>query len=36
MGTFGLKVLLTLNIMDFENVALIKFVHIDVIVGMNA
>jgi hypothetical protein len=28
--------LLTLDIMDFENVALIKLVHIYVIKGMNA
>jgi hypothetical protein len=36
LNTFGSKVLLTLKIMDFENVALIKVVHIYVIEGMNA
>jgi hypothetical protein len=35
LSTFGSKVLLTLKIMDFENVALIKVVHIYVIEGMN-
>jgi hypothetical protein len=33
---FGSKVFLTLNIMDFENVALTKVVRIYVIEGMNA
>jgi hypothetical protein len=28
LSTFGLKVLLTLKVMDFENVALTKVVHI--------
>jgi hypothetical protein len=36
LNTFGSKVFLTLKIMDFENVALIKVVHIYVIQGMNA
>jgi hypothetical protein len=36
LSTFGSKVLLTLKIMDFENVALTKIVHIYVIKGMNA
>ncbi len=36
LNTFGLKVLLTLKIMDFENVPLIKVVHVYVIEGMNA
>jgi hypothetical protein len=35
-NTFGLKVLLTLKMMDFENAALTKVVHIHVIEGMNA
>jgi hypothetical protein len=35
-STFGSKVFLTLKIMDFENVALTKIVHIHVIEGMNA
>jgi len=35
LSTFGSKVLLTLKIMDFENVALTKVVHICVIEGMN-
>jgi hypothetical protein len=35
LNTFGPKVLLTLKIMDFENVALTKVVHIYVIEGMN-
>jgi len=35
LSTFGSNVLLTLKIMDFENVAL-KKVHIYVIKGMNA
>jgi hypothetical protein len=34
-STFGSKVLLTLKIMDFENVTLAKVVHIYVIEGMN-
>jgi hypothetical protein len=36
LSTFGSKVLLTLKIMDFENVFFIKVVHIYVIKGMNA
>jgi hypothetical protein len=36
LNTFGLKVFLTLKIMDFESVALTKVVHIYVIEGMNA
>jgi hypothetical protein len=40
LSTFGSKVLLTLKIMDFENVALTKVVHIYIYVcvieGMNA
>jgi hypothetical protein len=36
LNTFGSKVFLTLKIMDFENVALTKVVHIYVIKGMNA
>ncbi len=36
LNTFGLKVLLTLLIMDFENVPLTKVAHVDVIEGMNA
>jgi hypothetical protein len=35
LSTFGPKVLLPLKIMDFENVALTKVVHIYVIEGMN-
>jgi hypothetical protein len=35
LNTFGSNVLLTLKIMDFENVSLIKIVHIYVINGMN-
>ncbi len=35
-NTFGSNMLLTLKIMDFENVALTKVVHIYVIKGMNA
>jgi hypothetical protein len=35
-STFGSNVLLTLKIMEFENVALTKVVHIYVIEGMNA
>jgi hypothetical protein len=33
---FGSKVLVTLKIMDFENVLLTKIVHSYVIKGMNA
>jgi hypothetical protein len=36
LNTFDSKVQLTLKIMDFESVALIKVVHIYVIEGMNA
>jgi hypothetical protein len=36
LRTFSLKVFLTLKIMDFENVTLIKVVHIYVMEGMNA
>jgi len=36
LSRFGSKMLSTLKIMDFENVVLIKFVHIYVIKGMNA
>jgi hypothetical protein len=36
LSTFGSKVILTLKITDFENVALTKVVHIHVIEGMNA
>jgi hypothetical protein len=36
LNTFGSNVLLTLKIMDFENVAVTKVVHIYVIEGMNA
>jgi hypothetical protein len=36
LNTFGSKVFLILKIMDFENVALTKVVHIYVIEGMNA
>jgi hypothetical protein len=36
LGTFGSKMLLTLKIMDFENVFFTKVVHIYVIEGMNA
>jgi hypothetical protein len=36
LNTFGSKVLSTLKIMAFENVALSKVVHIFVIEGMNA
>jgi hypothetical protein len=36
LSIFGSKVFLTLKIMDFENVALTKVVHISVIEGMNA
>jgi len=36
LNTFDSNVFLTLKIMDFENVALTKVVHIYVIEGMNA
>jgi hypothetical protein len=36
LNIFGSNVLLTLKIMDFENVVLTKVVHIYVIKGMNA
>jgi hypothetical protein len=36
LNTFGSKVLLTLKIMDLENVPLTKVVHVYVIEGMNA
>ncbi len=36
LSTFGSKVLLTLKIMDFENVFLTKVVHVYLIEGMNA
>ncbi len=36
LNTFGSKVFLTLKIMDFEIVPLIKVVHVYVIKGMNA
>ncbi len=36
LNTFCLKKLLTLEIMDFENVSLTKVVHVYVIEGMNA
>jgi len=36
LNTFGSKVFLTLKIMNSENVALTKFVHVYVIEGMNA
>jgi hypothetical protein len=36
VNAFGSKVFLTLKIMDFENVALTKVVHIYVLMGMNA
>jgi hypothetical protein len=35
-NTFGSKVFLTLKIMDFQNVALTKVIHIYVIKGMSA
>jgi hypothetical protein len=35
-STFGSNVLLTLKIMDFENVTLTKVLHIYLIKGMNA
>jgi hypothetical protein len=36
LSTFGSKMFLTLKIMDFESVVLIKVVHTYVIKGMNA
>jgi hypothetical protein len=36
LNTFGSKMLLTLKIIDFENVFLTKVVHVYVIEGMNA
>jgi hypothetical protein len=36
LSTFGSKMILTLKIMDFENAALTKVVHMYVIEGMNA
>jgi hypothetical protein len=36
LNTFGLNMFLTLKIMDFENVALTKVVHMYVIEDMNA
>jgi hypothetical protein len=36
LNTFGSNMFLTLKIMNFENVALTKVVHIYVIKGMNA
>jgi hypothetical protein len=36
LNTFGSKLILTLKITDFENVALTKVVHIHMIEGMNA
>jgi hypothetical protein len=36
LNTFGSKMLLTLKIMDFENVVLTKVIHIYVMEGMNA
>jgi hypothetical protein len=35
LSTFGSKIFMTLKIMDFENVPLIKVVHVYVIKGMN-
>jgi hypothetical protein len=35
LSTFGSKVFLAFKIMDFENVALTKVIHIYVIKGMN-
>jgi hypothetical protein len=35
LSTFGSNMFLTLKIMDFENVALIKIVHIYVMEAMN-
>ncbi len=36
LNTFGSKVFLTLKIMDFENVFLIKVIHVYVIKGLNS
>jgi len=36
LNTFGSKMFLTLKVMDFENVAFIKIVHIYMIEGTNA
>jgi hypothetical protein len=36
LNTFGSKMFLTLKIMDFENVPLIKVAHVYVTKGMNA
>ncbi len=36
LNTFGLNMFLTLKIIDFENVALTKVVHIYVTEGVNA
>jgi hypothetical protein len=36
LSTFGSNVFFSLKIMDFENVALKKIIHIYVIEGMNA
>jgi len=36
LSTLGLNMFLTLKIIDFENVALTKVVHIYVIEGVNA
>jgi hypothetical protein len=36
LSTFGSSMFLTMKIMDFENVALIKTIHIYVIKGSNA
>jgi hypothetical protein len=36
LSTFGSKMFLTLKIMDFKNMFLIKKIHIYVIKGMNA
>jgi hypothetical protein len=36
LNKFGSKVFLTLKITDFENVPLIKIVHVYMIKGMNA
>jgi len=36
LNTFGSKMLLTLKIMNFENVLLTKVVHVYMIEGMNA
>ncbi len=36
LNTFGSKMFLTLKIMDFENVFLIKVIHVYVIEGLNS